>query len=299
MVNWGESMIRNSVCGVLALVFTWVCATQAHAGVDAWSPHNISSPAFESHAAFDPVAKDLYFVRSSPSFEGWRIVVSHCAKSGWLPARPPAFAGDGVEADPFFTRDGGSLYFISTRTTDGIKRSDLDIWRVDRDAHRRWGTPIRLPAPINSDANEWFPRIGPDGWLYFGSAREGGLGKTDIWRGRQDDAGKWKIENLGPAINSAADEYEALPSPDGNRLIINAADGFFESRRQADGSWGPRQRMDAGINANGSEVGALFSPSGHSMLFSRDTKQALSGEFFLSNDGTAESWPPVCAAPAS
>lgn len=290
-------MIRHSVRVALALVLTPLLYAEVLAGVLLWSPHNISSAAFESHAAFDPITEDLYFVRSSPSFQGWRIVVSHCSKSGWMAARPPAFAGDGVEADPFFTSDGKSLYFISTRTTDGIRRTDLDIWRVDRDAHRHWGTPTRLAAPINSDANEWFPRIGTDGWLYFGSAREGGEGKTDIWRGKQDSAGTWKVENLGPAINSAADEYEALPSPDGKRLIINAADGFFESKLQADGKWGARQRMDASINVNGTEVGALFSPGGHSMLFSRDTKAALSGEFFLSNDGTQESWPPACKAP--
>jgi hypothetical protein len=186
------------------------------------------------------------------------------------------------------------MYFISTRTTDGIKRSDLDIWRVDRDTHHRWGTPVRLPTPINSNANEWFPRVGFDGWLYFGSSRDGGQGKTDIWRAKQDAAGDWKVENLGPKINSAADEFEALPSPDGKLLIINAADGFFESRLEADGTWGARQRMNATININGTEVGALFSPSGHSMMFSRDTKGPKSGEFFLANDGTRESWPLDC-----
>jgi hypothetical protein len=119
-----------------------------------WKPAGISSPLFESHAAFDPRNGDFYFVRSSPRFEGWRIFVSRCGPGGWSKPEPPAFAGDGVHADPFFTPDGGVLYLISTRSTDGVRRKDLDIWRIDRDARGVWGTPVRMPGPVNSTGRE-------------------------------------------------------------------------------------------------------------------------------------------------
>jgi hypothetical protein len=186
----------------------------------------VSSPQFESHAAFDPVNGDFYFVRSSPSFEGWRILVSRCGPKGWSKPEPPAFAGDGVEADPYFAEKGRVLYFISTRSTDGGKRKDLDIWRVERDAKGVWDAPVRLPDPVNSSGQEWFPRPGPDGWLYFGSNRPGGLGRTDIWRARAGTDGQWTVENLGPAISSANDEYEPLPAADGSRMVVMAADGL-------------------------------------------------------------------------
>jgi len=96
----------------------------------AWKPAHVSSPQFESHAAFDPRTGDLYFVRSTPAFEGWRILVSRCTPQGWSEPAPPAFVGDGVEADPYFTADGRSLYFISSRSLNGVKRKDLDIWKV-------------------------------------------------------------------------------------------------------------------------------------------------------------------------
>src|SRR5262245_28298275 len=182
--------------------------------VKPWKPAGISSPRFESHAAFDPKTGDLYFVRSSPAFEGWRILVSHCTAKGWSEPVPPAFAGDGVEADPYFTADGGGLYFISTRSLDGVPRQDLDIWRVDRGADGAWGRPSHLPEPVNSSGAEWFPRPSPDGWLYFGSNRAGGLGGNDIWRARADSEGRWTVENLGPAVNTKGDEYEPLPSAD-------------------------------------------------------------------------------------
>ena len=72
----------------------------ARVDVRPWTPAGISSPQFESHAAFDPKSGELYFVRSSPQFTGWRILVSRCTATGWSEPRPPTFAGDGVEADP-------------------------------------------------------------------------------------------------------------------------------------------------------------------------------------------------------
>lgn len=259
-----------------------------------WQPARVSSSQFESHAAFDPRTGDLYFVRSSPSFEGWRILTSRCEAQGWTQPVSAPFAGDGVEADPWFTADGDTLYFISTRSTDGVKRKDLDVWRVERDGTGNWSTPQRLPEPINSSGNEWFPRPAPDGWLYFGSDRPGGLGKTDIWRARSNAQGQWQVENLGAAINTAGDEYEPLPSPDGTMMIVMAADGLYQSQRTQSG-WSPKIKLGPDVNVNGSEIGALFSPSGKSLLFSRDTKGRDSGEFFVWQlAAIQEQWPAAC-----
>lgn len=273
-------------------------AESSTAKVLPWTPEGVSSPQFESHAAFDPLNGDFYFVRSSPKFEGWRILVSHCAAHGWSEPTSPAFAGDGVEADPWFTPDGEALYFISTRSTDGVKRKDLDIWRIARTDAGVWGTPVRLPEPVNSGAQEWFPRLAPDGWLYFGSGRAGGLGKTDIWRARVDAQGRWTVANLGAPINTAGDEYEPLVSPDGSRMIVMADGGLYMSRRESD-TWTKRTKLSAEVNVNGSEIGAALSPSGNTLLFARDTGSPLSGEFFIWHLGATEPWPAACPAPTS
>jgi hypothetical protein len=258
----------------------------------AWAPAPVSSPMFESHAAFDPVTGDLYFVRSSPEFRGWRILVSRCGPNGWSAPADAPFAGDGVEADFAFADGGRTAWFISTRTTDGVSKSDLDIWMVSRGADRRWGTPVRLPEPLNSAGNEWFPRWGGDGWLYFGSDRAGGLGRTDIWRARQAADGRWTVENAGPQLNGPGDDYEPLISPDGRRMLLMTSEGYFESRRTGAG-WTPRVRLGQEINANGSEIGALFSPSGRAFLFARNIGGDRSGEFLLAGD-PEPGWPPAC-----
>lgn len=261
--------------------------------VESWTPKGVSSELFESHPAFDPQTGDLYFVRSSKSFSGWRILTAHCEANGWSVSHDAPFAGKGVEADPYFTTDGRTVYFISTRATGSTLSRDLDIWTVERKSDGSWAEPVKLPAPVNSAQAEWFPRPGPDGWLYFGSERPGGLGKNDIWRAKPGRAGTWTVENLGPAINTAANEYEPLPSPDGRTLILNADKGMFVSRLEG-ARWGARALLDPAINVNGTEIGALFSPSGDSLMFARDTGEPLSGEFFIWRIQGHEAWPPAC-----
>jgi hypothetical protein len=287
-------MHTRSCLLLLLLVPVSVAAVgrQPAATVQPWTPAGVSSELFESHPAFDPANGDLYFVRSSKTFSGWRILTSHCDGTHWSAPVPPTFAGPGTEADPWFTPGGRSLYFISTRATGSMHSKDLDIWRVERGADGQWATPVRLPAPVNSGEAEWFPRLAPDGWLYFGSRRAGGLGKDDIWRARESGSGQWTVENVG-AVNTAGDEYEPLPSPDGKRMIVMADGGLYESRL-GPGGWSARTKLGPQVNVNGSEIGALFSPNGESLLFARDTGEPKSGEFFVWHAVGDEAWPPSC-----
>ncbi len=79
-----------ALCSLMALALQVRAGSPASSAKDAaaapivavpWAPPGISSPQFESHGAFDPLTSDFYFVRSSPKFEGWRILVSHCGRA--------------------------------------------------------------------------------------------------------------------------------------------------------------------------------------------------------------------------
>lgn len=265
--------------------------------VNRWSSPPISTARYESHPAFDPITGALVFVRSSPQFAGWRLFVSECGPSGWSEPRQTDFAGDGVEADPFFSLDGRSLFFISSRAEGGAIQSDLDIWRVERGPDGVWGEPERLPEPLNSDGQEWFPRPARDGWLYFGSDRAGGFGATDIYRARTDVAGNWRVENLGRTINTDGDEYEAEISARGDKMIFMADGDLYESIRVG-GGWSARAKLGPEVNSPTMEVGALLSPDGESFLFARDSGDPdSSGELYLyQRDGGVAAWPPACPA---
>jgi len=78
-------------------------------------------------------------------------------------------------------------------------------------------------------------------------------------------------------------------------MIIMGDGGVWKSRKIGSG-WAPRTKLGPEVNQNGTEIGALFSPSGRSLLFARDTKGPESGEFFVWYERGREQWPPDCPA---
>ncbi|HYD14494.1 MAG TPA: hypothetical protein VEC11_16730 [Allosphingosinicella sp.] len=250
----------------------------------------LSSPLWESHPAVDPLTGDLWFVRSARDFSGWRLFVSRCGPGGRSEAVPAPLAAPGLEADPWFSPDGRTLWYISSRATGAMAAEALDIWRVRRGRDGRWLAPERLPAPVNSDRVEWFPRPAADGWLYFGSRREGGLGSDDIWRARLV-RGRWQVENAGPEINSAGAEYELQPSPDGRWALLATDGGIFRLERGPRGGWTHKVRV-AGVDG----IGPMITPDGRAFIFSRRGGDGRSGEFFAVRLSPGPAWPPPCPA---
>jgi hypothetical protein len=74
-----------------------------------WKPAGISTNQSNRTPPSNPRTGDLYFVRSSPQFTGWRSWSVTAQQLDGQQPRPPPFAGDGVEADPWFAPDGRSL----------------------------------------------------------------------------------------------------------------------------------------------------------------------------------------------
>lgn len=271
----------------LLAIYSGIGHTQERLHVERWSPPNVASPMWESHSALDPKTGDLWLVRSDKNFSGWRIYTAVCKADQWSTPQPMPIAGNGLEADPWFTADGKTLWFISTRATGELKSAALDIWRAQRDASGKWQAPERLPAPVNSDSAEWFPRPASDGWLYFGSRRAGGLGKDDIWRARQATDGEWTIENAGAEMNTAGAEYEFQPAPDGQWGILATDKGLYRVVG-APGGWRRAEKFGPELNVNGTEIGPMIAPDGRSFVFSRNAGEDVSGEFFIATSDAGQ-----------
>ncbi|HZM69267.1 MAG TPA: hypothetical protein VFB95_02740, partial [Candidatus Cryosericum sp.] len=236
----------------------------------------VSTGEFESHAAFTPDGRTLYFVKSTPAFTEWRIYVVQFSGGRWSRPQVAPFSGRHRDADPFVSADGRHLYFISDRPVDGRPKEDMDIWVMDRAKGGDWGEPRNLGGPVNSTGSEWLPRLAASGALYFGSDRPGGLGRTDLYRARSASGGFEEPENLGPAINSAADEYEACIAPDESFLVFMAAGraddlgggDLYISYRQQDGRWAQARNLGPKVNGPGLEISPYLSPDGRYFFFS-------------------------------
>lgn len=283
------------MCALLVLLAIAASAGHADEGVARrWTPPQISSDQYESSPTFTPDGREMFFVRADTRFGNWRLLWSRCENGAWTQPRAPAFAAPSPagEADPFATADGKRLYYVSTRGGG----EDFDIWYVERTPEGAWTQPRRLPAPVNSAGSELLPRVDPAGRILFGSDRAGGFGQSDIYLATPDGDARWRVDNLGPPVSTAANEYEAELSRDGRSLIVVADRGdrshLYRFRRQA-GRWVEAGRIPAAPDMF--QVGPLLSPRGDRLLFAQ-ADGARSGEIFLIDlaPRPAEDWPPRC-----
>ncbi len=234
----------------------------------------ISTGDYESHPAFTPDGKTLYFLRSTPNFNFWTILFSRFERGRWSEPNVATFSGQYSDADPFITVDGSKLFFISTRPTPGKENPDLDIWYVEK-TKSGWGAPVSVGAPVNSTGSEWYPTVAANGTLYFGSDRAGGKGRTDLYRSKLVNGKYSEPENLGDAINTQFNEFEPWIAPDESYLIFmcggrqDARGGFdlYISYNQK-GAWTKPVNMGDKINSPGNEYSPMVSPDGKYFFWS-------------------------------
>lgn len=130
------------------------------------------------------------------------------------------------ESQPSLSADGKTLYFIRrVKTQDGSKNSDIFVSTLQDNGS--WSNPTRLPANVNTPAEEESVLIHPDGkTLYFASRGHVGMGGSDLYVTRLNPDGSWTNPvNLGYPINTKNDENSLMVSPDGEI-------GFFASDRE-------------------------------------------------------------------
>ncbi|WP_191906307.1 PD40 domain-containing protein [Hymenobacter baengnokdamensis] len=239
-----------------------------------FAPGIISTGEYESHPAFTASGDTLCFLKSAPDMSTWTLCFSYRRQGQWTTPVVAPFSGRYLDADPFFTRDGRTLYFMSYRPVQAgdSARRDTDIWRVHR-TRTGWGAPEHLPAPVNSSEDEYYPTLTDQGALYFGSKRPGGQGGSDFYRCAPQGTGFGAAENLGPAINTAGHEYEPFIDPQERFLIFMAgrpadlrnADLYLAYRRR--GQWQPARRLPMPFSSSSIEFSPKITRDGKAFFF--------------------------------
>ena len=84
-----------------------------------------------------------------------------------------------------------------------------DLYRASINADGTLGTPVNLGQDINTEGQEMFPWISPDGLFFFSSNGHVGLGGLDVFVMTMDES-EFSFDNLtnvGKPLNSQNDDF--------------------------------------------------------------------------------------------
>jgi len=189
----------------------------------------------------------------------------------WKVPEVMLFSRDYISHEPSLSPDGKRLFFVSNRPKklDGAPEQTPDIWFVEK-AEGKWGEPMNLGAPINTDGVEVQPFMSAEPCFYFCQP------PAEIYCSKLS-AGKWlEPVKLSEKINRGRVSSPRV-SPDTTCMIFhsNNAGGIggydlYISFKDPTGNWMESKNMGSVINTAHDEGDATFSPDGEFIFFSRD-----------------------------
>jgi Tol biopolymer transport system component len=151
----------------------------------------------------------------------------------------------------------------------------LGPWTTATNAEAIGGTSDRL----NTSSNDGCPIESPDGLrLYMATNRPGGYGGIDIWVASRttQEAGFGAPVNLGPVVNSSADDFCPTPLPGGrlffvsSRAVAGTCGGadIYLTRRNPKHGWTAPANLGCQVNGPLSEAGpSYFEADGSAYLY--------------------------------
>lgn len=189
----------------------------------------------------------------------------------WTSARPisPYINTVTNEASISLSTDGNILFIYRDDNGGDIYTSTLQ--------NGAWISPSPMGGEINTKNWETHACLSADGnTLYFVSDRPGGFGGRDIYRCVRLPNGAWsKALNLGPTVNTEADEDSPFIHPDQRTLYfaskghksMGGFDIFFTSKNE-EGVWAEPINLGYPINTPDDDIFFVTSPDGKRAYFS-------------------------------
>jgi peptidoglycan-associated lipoprotein len=209
--------------------------------------------------------------------------------------------------------DYQELYFTSSRDeamgnaehgATGQQFSDIFFSAMDKKG--KWSTPLPLPAPVNTEAEEGTPAFSSDyNTLYFTQcniSKHKTLG-CEIFTSRREGE-KWgNVQSLAIAPDSVVVAHPALSKDQLTMYFVSDMDGstkspegksskdiWMVSRTDANGKWGKPANMGSPINTPGEEL-FPFAHADGSLYFSSDGHIGMGGlDIFRAHKNENDQW---------
>ncbi len=218
------------------------------------------------------------YISAQSNLEEKSVILRISKENGtWNKVGIASFSGKFRDLEPFLSPDNLKLFFVSNRPlTNGGELKDIDIWYVERTSITSdWSEPKNIGAPINTEADEFYPSIANNGNLYFTSTGHNAMGEDDIFVSEYKNGKYSKPLALQGGINTNSYEYNSFISPNDDYLIFggyNRQDGLgsgdlYISFKNSDNTWTQAKNMGDKINSKYMDFCPFVTQSGTQIYF--------------------------------
>lgn len=219
------------------------------------------------------------YVSAQSNLEEKSVILRISKENGkWENVTIASFSGKYKDLEPFLSPDNLKLFFVSNRPEhqDSTNVKDVDIWFVERTSTTsKWSEPKNIGAPINTEADEFYPSVAINGNLYFTSVGHNAMGEDDIFMSKYSNGTYAKPVALKGGVNTKSYEYNSFISPNEEYLIFgryNRKDGYgsgdlYISFKNADNSWTTAKNMGDQINSRFMDFCPFVNQSENVMYF--------------------------------
>ncbi|MDQ2179087.1 hypothetical protein [Marinifilum sp. D714] len=245
-----------------------------------FAPNFVSSHLHERDFTMSPDGKEIYYtIRNGADYY---ITTSKMVNDVWTEPEFASFSGNPAYKDlePFITRDGKKLFFMSTRPPKGKEQKDgwfyQNIWVMDKTTEG-WSEPYELEGPINTDSGQYYPTLTNDGTIYY--THEESKNVQVIYRSKLIDGKYQTPKRLPKEVNPTNMQYNSLIAPDESYIIvctliegnsIGRAD-YYISFNLGNDNWTPLMNMGNKVNfPNTFALSPSLSPDGKYFIFSNN-----------------------------
>lgn len=192
----------------------------------------INSRFHDGPLAYSPNGEEIFITRNNfhlglPKYSDkkenhFKIYSATNSNGKWTDLVELSFNNDDYSCGhPSVSADNTTLYFASDMP-GGYGESDIYyVTRIDSG----WSHPVNLGPDVNTEGDEMFPFVSPQGDIYFSSNGQLGLGGLDIFMASPSKKGGYGVLNMGYPLNSSNDDFSFY-------LLKNGWDGYFASNRE-------------------------------------------------------------------